>query len=82
METPEPYGQESFKSDPVNHPAHYTSHPSGVETITLTEHMNFCLGNVIKYVLRAEYKGNKIQDLKKAEWYLRRELDRLENAQK
>jgi len=53
-------------SDPVNHPKHYTSHPSGIETIQITEHMNFCLGNVIKYVLRADQKGNRLQDLKKS----------------
>jgi hypothetical protein len=65
-------------SDPVNHPKHYTSHPSGIETIQITEHMNFCLGNVIKYVLRADQKGNRLQDLKKAEWYLKREIAREE----
>ena len=58
----------------VNNPEHYLSHPSGVETIEITEHMNFCLGNVIKYVLRAEYKGSKLEDLKKAAWYLNREI--------
>jgi hypothetical protein len=65
-------------SDPVNHPKHYTSHPSGIETIQITEHMNFCLGNVLKYVLRADQKGNRLQDLKKAEWYLKREIAREE----
>ena len=65
-------------SDPVNYPKHYTSHPSGIETIQITEHMNFCLGNVIKYVLRADQKGNRLQDLKKAEWYLKREIAREE----
>ena len=65
--------------DPVNHPSHYTSHPSGVEVIQITEHMNFCLGNAIKYILRADHKGNQIQDLKKAAWYINREIDRLES---
>lgn len=68
--------------DPVNHPNHYTSHPSGVEVIQITEHMNFCLGNAIKYILRAEHKGNQIQDLKKASWYINREIARLENEQR
>ena len=63
-------------TDPVNHPEHYTSHPSGVEVIQITEHMNFCLGNAIKYILRADLKGNREQDLKKAMWHLQRELDR------
>jgi len=67
--------------DPVNHPPHYTSHPSGVEVIQITEHMNFCLGNAIKYILRADHKGNQIQDLKKAVWYLNREIERLQNGQ-
>tara|TARA_R110000822_G_scaffold73759_3_gene177323 strand:+ start:219 stop:437 length:219 start_codon:yes stop_codon:yes gene_type:complete len=60
--------------DMVNNPKHYLSHPSGIETIEITEHMNFCLGNVIKYVLRAEHKGSKLEDLKKAAWYLNREI--------
>lgn len=67
-------------NDPVNHPNHYTSHPSGVEVIQITEHMNFCLGNAIKYILRAEHKGKQIEDLKKAAWYINREIERLENG--
>jgi hypothetical protein len=66
-------------SDAVDHPQHYTSHPSGVEVIEITEHMNFCLGNAIKYILRAPYKGKEVEDLKKAVWYLNRELTRLES---
>ena len=64
--------------DPVNSPKHYRSHPSGVECITVTEHFNFNRGNAIKYIWRAGEKGNELQDLKKAEWYLRREIARLE----
>jgi hypothetical protein len=44
-------------NDNVNHPEHYTRHPSGVECIRITEWMSFCLGNVIKYVWRAPLKG-------------------------
>ena len=62
--------------DPVNHPSHYTSHPSGIETIQITECMNFCLGNAIKYIMRCEHKDNKKQDIEKAIWYLQRELER------
>lgn len=69
-------------NDPVNHPAHYKSHPSGIEVIEITEHMNFTLGNVVKYVLRSEHKGNQLEDLKKARWYLDREISRLEKAQR
>ena len=65
-------------TDNVNKPKHYNSHPSGVEVIRITEHMNFCLGNVIKYVLRADHKNDAIEDLKKARWYLDREISRLE----
>jgi hypothetical protein len=67
--------------DNVNHPKHYTSHPSGVECIDITEHMNFCLGNATKYVWRASLKGNQIEDLKKARWYIDREIERLERGQ-
>jgi Protein of unknwon function (DUF3310) len=65
-------------NDPVNHPSHYTEHPSGVECIQITEHMNFCLGNAVKYIWRAGLKNdNAIEDLKKARWYVDRELERL-----
>lgn len=68
-------------NDPVNHPEHYTSHPSGVECIQVTEHMNFCLGNAVKYIWRAGSKGDTIQDLEKARWYLDREIARLKTSQ-
>jgi hypothetical protein len=64
--------------DPVNHPVHYTDHPSGIECIQITEHMNFNLGNAIKYVWRAGLKGEHLEDLKKAVWYINREIARLE----
>lgn len=73
------YIEESIAYDNINHPKHYTSHPSGVEVIQITEHLNFCLGNVIKYILRHTHK-NGLEDLKKAQWYLNREIKRLENA--
>ena len=63
--------------DPVNHPRHYNSHPSGVEAIVICEHLSFCLGNAVKYILRAEYKGSQLEDLKKAQWYIEREIKRL-----
>lgn len=62
-------------NDPINYPKHYTTHPSGIECIQITEHMNFCLGNAIKYIWRADQK-NGIEDLEKAKWYLTREIDR------
>lgn len=65
--------------DTVNHPKHYTSHPSGVECITVTEHMTFNIGNAIKYLWRADHK-NGVEDLKKAAWYVQREIERLEKV--
>lgn len=68
--------------DTVNHPAHYTSHPArcdcgkGVECITITEHMSFNLGNAVKYIWRADLKADAIEDLKKARWYIERELQK------
>jgi len=65
-------------SDDVNHPSHYTQHPSGVECITVTEHMTFNLGNAVKYIWRAGLKSpDAIRDLEKARWYINRELGRL-----
>ena len=63
--------------DKVNHPSHYINHPSGVECITITEHFNFCIGNAIKYLWRSGLKQNEIEDLKKAIWYIEREINRL-----
>lgn len=64
----------------VNHPKHYTSHPSGIEVIQITKHENFCCGNAIKYILRRKLKGNEIEDLRKAVWYLQTEIESLVNA--
>lgn len=66
-------------NDSVNSPSHYTSHPSGVEAIDITRHFNFNLGNVIKYVWRAGLKGENIEDLQKARFYINDELERLSN---
>lgn len=63
-------------ADLVNHPPHYTQHPSGVECIQITEHMGFCLGNAVKYIWRADLKGNDIEDLQKARFYIDREIAR------
>ena len=60
-------------------PKHYQEHPSGVECIQITEHMNFCLGNAIKYVWRAGLKDSETveKDLNKSLWYIAREMERL-----
>ena len=64
------------KHDAVNHPKHYTNHPSGVECIQITEHMGFCLGNAVKYIWRADEKHDAIEDLRKAKWYIEREINK------
>jgi hypothetical protein len=64
----------AHKHDPVNHPKHYTTHPSGVECIQITEHMGFNLGNAMKYIWRADEKNNAVEDLRKAVWYVQREI--------
>ena len=65
----------STKHDTVNHPKHYTSHPSGIECIQITRHMGFNLGNATKYIWRADLK-NGIEDLEKAVWYLTDEINK------
>ena len=65
-------------NDPVNRPSHYTSHPSGIECIQVTESMGFCLGNAIKYIWRADLKHDALEDLRKAVWYIEREIARRE----
>ena len=63
--------------DPIN-PAHYRRHPSGIECIEVTRHMNFNTGNAIKYIWRYLDKGDPAENLKKAQWYLDDEIRRLE----
>lgn len=62
--------------DNVNHPPHYTSHPSGIECIEVVRHMGFNLGNAIKYIWRADLKGNAIEDLEEARFYIEDEICR------
>lgn len=66
--------------DPVNHPAHYTWLPNGIEVIDITENFNFTLGNALKYIMRAGRKGDavtQVEDLQKAAWYIDREIRRI-----
>ncbi|AXQ61312.1 thymidylate kinase [Streptomyces phage LibertyBell] len=67
-------------NDVINHPKHYTSY-RGVEVIDLTEQMNFNRGNAVKYIARAGLKNpdTEVEDLQKALWYIRREIDRIKN---
>ena len=66
--------------DQVNHPSHYTAHPSGIEALQITRHMNFNLGNAMKYIWRAGLKNQDrhIEDLKKAIFYINDEIKRIE----
>ncbi len=69
---------EHATGDAVNHPDHYNAHPSGVECIRVVEHMSFNVGNAVKYAWRADHKGTSpVEDLKKAAWYIAREIERL-----
>jgi len=67
-------------SDAVNHPAHYKA--GGIEPIDVIEawQLGFSLGNTVKYIARAEHKGAPLEDLKKARWYLDREIQCREKA--
>jgi hypothetical protein len=64
----------TMEDDLVNHPPHYKV--GGIETIDFIEskELGYNLGNVVKYITRADHKGNKLQDLQKAQWYLSREI--------
>ena len=69
--------EETAMDDLVNQPAHYKV--GGIETIDFIEakRLNYNMGNAVKYISRADHKGNKKQDLEKAVWYLNREIGRL-----
>jgi len=66
----------TMQPDPVNHPEHYKV--GGIETIDFIEGKNlgYNLGNAVKYISRADHKGNRLQDLQKAQWYLNREINK------
>ena len=76
-----------IKVDNVNHPAHYNSHPSGIECIEITRHHNFNIGNAIKYLWRAGLKSEKgmedadkqVEDLRKAIFYINDEIERIKS---
>lgn len=76
------------ENDNVNHPKHYTSHPSGIECIEITRHYCFSIGNAIKYLWRAglkkelglEDKQKEIEDLEKAKWYIEDRIKQLKDG--
>ena len=69
-------------ADTVNHPPHYGGGENPYEAIRVIEawSLGFCLGNVVKYLARAGRKGDILEDLRKARWYLDREITRLEGG--
>lgn len=69
-------------TETVNHSPHYGGADNPYEAIKVIEawRLGFCLGNTVKYIARAEHKGAPVEDLKKARWYLDREIARRENA--
>lgn len=71
-------------SDSVNHPDHYGGEGNPYEAILVIEEwkLGFCLGNAVKYISRAGKKGDEIEDLRKAEWYLQRRIQQLETERK
>ena len=79
-----------IKVDNVKHPAHYNSHPSGIECIEITRHHNFDIGNAIKYLWRAGLKSEEgmedadkqVEDLNKAIWYIKDEIKRITELKK
>ena len=75
--------QYAVANDPVHHPSHYTSHPSGIECIEITRHMSFNIGNAIKYLWRNGKKDGQpaVQDLEKAIWYIQDEIKRLKGGE-
>lgn len=75
-------------SDPIDHPTHYTSLGATcscgrtIECIDVTENMGFCIGNAVKYLWRCGHKGTPLDDLRKARWYIEREIAAIEKEAK
>jgi hypothetical protein len=69
------------KTEMIDHPGHYGGAADPYEAIKVIEawELGFCLGNTIKYISRAKHKGQYLQDLKKARWYLDREIQKQES---
>lgn len=72
-----------MQEDKVNHPKHYTNHPSGIECIEITQHHDFCIGNAIKYLWRAGIKGadTEVEDLQKAIWYISKKIELIKKGE-
>nr|WP_202447100.1 DUF3310 domain-containing protein [Streptomyces sp. SID5468] len=70
----------STEEEGIDHPGHYTWMPGGMEVIEITRHFSFVRGNALKYLMRAGRKGDELEDLKKARWYLDYEIESLKVA--
>ncbi len=72
-----------MQEDKINHPKHYTNHPSGIECIEITQHHDFCIGNAIKYLWRAGIKGadTEVEDLQKAIWYINKKIELIKKGE-
>jgi hypothetical protein len=82
------FRSETVEKDSINHPAHYTSSRAKcecgrtIECIDVARHQNFNIGNIIKYLWRCDQKGDALENLKKAAWYLQDEINRRTNKKK
>ena len=74
--------EREMKPSRINHPIHYNR--GKLEVIEVIEDwgLDFHLGNVLKYIARAQYKNNELEDLKKAKWYIERKIEVLENVKR
>ena len=72
-----------MQEDKVNHPKHYTNHPSGIECIEITQYHDFCIANSIKYLWRAVINGadTEVEDLEKAIWYINRKIELIKKGE-
>jgi len=77
---PRRYRSGGMSADNINHPAHYTTGKIEVIDFITDKQLNYCRGNIIKYVVRAGIKdaATEVEDLKKAKWYIEREIMRVE----
>jgi hypothetical protein len=71
-----------MKHDEVNHPKYYNQDDMPCECIEITKHFNFCLGSAIKYIWRHRDKNNPIKDLRKAIWYIEKEIEELKEEER
>ena len=74
------YTKSMKDNDPVNHPSHYTQGKYEVIDVLEDWKLDFRLSNAVKYIARAKYKGNEVQDLEKAVWYIKRYIEKTQEV--